>query len=133
MGDVYVLDSFALIPYLEKGKGARKVKEILSQAEKGRNRVLLCIVNLGEVYYITYRRYGPDKGEQVLSAIEQLPVEVVDADRRITLSAARIKATYPIAYADAFALALANDRDAHLVTGDPEFKKLKAKVPILWI
>ena len=133
MADVYVLDSFALISYLEKGKGARKVKEILSQAEKGRNRVLLCIVNLGEVYYITYRRYGPDKVEQVLSAIEQLPVEVVDADRRITLSAARIKATYPIAYADAFAVALANDSDAHLVTGDPEFKKLKAKVPILWI
>ena len=132
MADVYVLDSFALISYLEKGKGAKKVKEILSQAEKGRNRVLLCIVNLGEVYYITYRRYGPDKAEQVLSAIEQLPVKVVDADRRITLRAARIKATYPMAYADAFALALANDMDAHLITGDPEFKKLKAKVSILW-
>jgi len=133
MRDIYVLDSFAFISYLEKEKGAGKVKDILSHSEKGRNKVFLSIVNLGEIYYITFREYGQGKAEEVLSAIDQLPVEIIDADRAITLSAARIKAIYSVAYADTFAVALALQKEASLVTGDPEFKKLESRVQILWI
>ena len=56
LGDTrYVLDSFALIAYLEDEDGTEEVEEILLQTEKQGVEIYLCVVNLGEVYYITYR------------------------------------------------------------------------------
>ena len=43
------------------------------------------------------------------------------------MAAARIKASHPLAYADAFALATAEAHGAVLLTGDPEI--LAAKGP----
>jgi hypothetical protein len=43
------------------------------------------------------------------------------------------KAKEKIAYADCFAAALAREKKAQLVTGDPEFKPLEDEVNILWI
>lgn len=40
---------------------------------------------------------------------------------------------YPISYADCFALASALEHSAILVTGDPEFKKVRDLIEILWI
>jgi hypothetical protein len=52
--------------------------------------------------------------------------------------AAKIKATYskakhPLAYADTFVIATAIDRDAMIVTGDPEMKNAEDIVEIFWI
>ncbi len=57
-------------------------------------------------------------------------MQIVDADTGIALSAPRIKATDPIACVDTFAVALARNKDAYLLTGNPEFKKLEVRVPI---
>jgi len=40
-------------------------------------------------------------------------------------NAAILKSRYPIAYADAFAAALAQKWNCPLVTGDPEFRSVK--------
>lgn len=49
------------------------------------------------------------------------------------LAAAHIKAQYPIAYADAFAVAAARSRNATVLTGDPEFEAVGEAVAIDWI
>ena len=49
------------------------------------------------------------------------------------LSAARIKGKFPISYADAFAVALAQEMSATLITGDPEFKRVQSLVKIIWL
>jgi len=51
------------------------------------------------------------------------------------LTAARLKANYPISYADAFAASLAVIHNSYLLTGDPEFKTLvkKENIPIEWL
>jgi ribonuclease VapC len=51
----------------------------------------------------------------------------------LAVTAAHIKAEYPLAYADAFAAALAMNKGATLVTGDPEFEVLKNRLPIQWL
>jgi len=51
----------------------------------------------------------------------------------LTIEAAKLKAKYPVAYADCFAAALALKKNIKLVTGDPEFKKLERDVRIEWI
>lgn len=54
-------------------------------------------------------------------------------ERELVLGAAHIKAEYPIAYADAFAAALAQHHRTTLVTGNPEFKALEELVEIQWL
>jgi predicted nucleic acid-binding protein len=129
----YVLDSFALFAHFEDEAGGPAVRELLSQALRNEAVVYLSIINLGETAYVTERERGIPSVERMLAAIDQLPIHVVDAGRRQTLEAAHLKADHPIAYADAFALALAVELAATLVTGDPEFRSTEGVAPILWL
>jgi len=49
------------------------------------------------------------------------------------LAAAHVKAHHPISYADAFAVALAQEMDASVVTGDPEFECVEELIPVVWL
>ena len=134
-GQSFVLDSHALIAFLEGEVGSKIVEALLEQALENGCALYMSIVNLGEVIYITERERGLAKAQQVLARIDELPIIVVDADRRCALAAAHIKAHWPIAYADCYAAALCQVTDAVLVTGDPEFVPLEAAgvVKINWI
>jgi ribonuclease VapC len=129
----FVLDAFAVLAHLEGEPGGRRVKAVLSQAVKGRALVYLCLVNYGEVIYITEREKGLSQAQIVIAAIDQLPIIMVDDDRELTLAAAHLKARYPISYADAFAAALARSREAVLLTGDPEFHQVESLLKIEWL
>ena len=113
--------------------GCPQVKSLLSQAETGPSRLWMSIVNLGEVLYITEREQGLAHSRNVLAAVEQLPVDMVIADRAHTLSAAHIKARFPLSYADAFAAALAQIKGVPLVTGDEEFSRVESLVALEWL
>ena len=44
-----------------------------------------------------------------------------------------MKARYPLAYADAFALVTAIELKAVIVTGDPEFSSVEEEFEVVWI
>jgi ribonuclease VapC len=129
----HVLDSYALLAYFGGEEGAEVVRGLLAAAERGDAVLHLSVVNLGEIAYISERAHGRAGAERVIAAIDQLPISVESADLRRTLDTAHLKASYPIAYADAFALALAVEMDAALVTGDPEFGAAEDLVEITWL
>ncbi len=131
----FVLDSHALLAYLEDEPGREKVEELLNLASKEEVELLLSVINLGEVLYITERERGLSKAHEVLARIEELPIAIIEVNRKLALEAAHYKALHPIAYADCFALALARLRGATLVTGDPEFEQIKPEYspPIRWL
>lgn len=127
-----MLDSYALLAYLEDEAGTLQVKSLLSQAETGPSRLWMSIVNLGDpLHHRARTRLGSQP--QFLAAVEQLPVDMVIADRAHTLSAAHIKARFPLSYADAFAAALAQTKSVPLVTGDEEFSRVESLVAIEWL
>ncbi|MBI2850895.1 MAG: type II toxin-antitoxin system VapC family toxin [Chloroflexi bacterium] len=134
-GSDYVLDSYALLAYLKAEVGGEPVKKLIESAREDKCHLYLCVINLGEVMYIAEREKGASKAEHTLAMIEELPIEIVDADRALTLAAAHLKMDCPIAYADCFAAALSQQKNAILVTGDPEFNKLKpdCNVRIEWL
>jgi len=121
---VYVLDSFAVLAYLQREKAGLRVRELLAGAEAGACSIHLSLINLGEVLYITEREHGFFSAHRVLAAIDQLPLKVVPVSRRTVLAAAHIKARYAMSYADAFAVVAALDYNGVLATGDPEFRPL---------
>jgi predicted nucleic acid-binding protein len=130
---VYLLDSFALLAYLNDEAGRVRVQEILALAEGRKCRVIMCLVNLGEVLYITERERGLAMAQSVLALAESLPLELLDATRDLVLDAAHIKAHHPLSYADAFAAAAALRENAVVVTGDPEFKSVEELIKIEWL
>jgi predicted nucleic acid-binding protein len=131
----YVLDSYALLAYFEAEPGSDQVGKLLEAAKEGKCHLYLSVVNLGEVMYIVERERGLPRAQETLTRIDELPIEVVDADRSLTLAAAHLKTDSPIAYADCFAAALSLNLNAFLVTGDSEFHKIKSdsSVQIKWL
>jgi ribonuclease VapC len=95
--------------------------------------LFLSIINLGELLYNTERRAGVAKAQDILALIRQLPIELIPADEQIVFTAAHIKANYPLSYADAFAVAVAVEKDAAIITGDPEFRSVENLVTIKWL
>jgi predicted nucleic acid-binding protein len=130
---VYLLDSFALLAYLNDEAGSSRVQEILALAEGRKCRVVMCLVNLGEVLYITERERGLAMAQIVLALAESLPLELLDTSRDLVLDAAHIKAQHPLSYADAFAVAAAVRENAVVVTGDPEFKSVDELIKLEWL
>ena len=133
MSQIYVLDAFALLAYLRGEPGAERVRDLLLRARSGEARLYLCLVNYGEVLYISERQGGRPAAEEAIRIVDHLPLEIVPADRDLTFAAAHLKARYPISYVDAFAAALAQKLGATLVTGDPEFRKVEAVVEVEWL
>jgi ribonuclease VapC len=129
----FVLDSYALLVHFQREPGGEAVRDVLVDAVDGRAELYLSTVNLGEIAYIAERERGLPAAEMSLAAIDQLPIRIVDPNRRRVLEAAHLKAHYPIAYADAFAAALAIEFDAALVTGDPEFRAVESIVEVMWL
>ena len=134
MDNAYVLDSFALLAHLENEKRGEKVTEILRRAQQSQNiELYISVINLGEVYYITMRERGEQKAEEILELIKLLPIQIIEAGLNATIKASKLKSRYPIAYGDCFAAALAKSKNIRVMTGDPEFKKLKNKIKIEWL
>jgi ribonuclease VapC len=130
---VFVLDSFALLAYLNDEPGQERVVELLTQAQEGKCRLLFCTITLGEILYIVERWRGLAKAQQIQALLESLPIEEAPADRGLVLDAAHIKASHPISYADAFVAALALRESAPVLTGDPEFESVQGLIQLEWL
>ncbi len=130
-----VLDSWALLAFFEDEPAAEEVERLLLKATQGAHHLLLCVVNWGEVYYNTLRRSSPAAAEQKAREIAAMPIELVpvEADLHLVRQAAQYKASGKLAYADAFAAALARLRNAELVTGDQDFKTVADEIKISWL
>jgi len=138
MVKTYVFDTFALLAFIRRETTAIQVREILLDGIFDRAVIAMCVVNLGESYYMLHKKDSSQKAEIAWRNIHRLKVNIYPADYTLTLAAARLKAEYSTAkmslsYADCFAAALAQHLGATLVTGDPEFKALGQLVAIEWL
>lgn len=128
-----VLDSWALIAFFEDEPAAEAVEKILEQATSEKHKLLISVVNWGEVYYNTMREVSQEAAEQKLKEIAAMPIEIIGADLHLTKQAAIFKATKKMSYADCFGAALAKIRNAEFITGDPEFKDVEKEIKINWL
>lgn len=133
MNPSYIFDSHALLAFFQNEDGADVVEDILTKAVKRRTERLLCIINLGEIIYMTKRRFGDVKKIEILGRIQALGLKVISVSDDMVYAAAEIKAEYAISYADCFAVACALAYSATIVTGDPEFNKVANLTPVEWI
>ena len=131
--DVWVLDSYALLVLLQLEPGFEKVKELLHEAEKGEAEVWMSLINLGEVAYTIERRYDRGRLEEFLIYLSASPIRLADVTYERVLAAAHVKANYRVSYADAFAISLAEELGAAVLTGDPQFKEVEGVIRVEWL
>ena len=128
-----VLDSYALMAFFEDEPGADQVRNLLLKAEDSELKLLMSVINLGEVWYAIARASNPETADRYVNEIQGMSIEIVDADWPLTRQAALFKAAGKIAYADCFAAALAKAHQAELITGDKEFKALEGEIKVVWL
>jgi predicted nucleic acid-binding protein len=129
-----LLDSYALLAYLNKEDGFEKVRNVLANAQKSNLPVLMNELNVGETYYILYRKRGHEQAEYFLDTIlAGLPISMISNDFNAVISASKIKARNALSFADCFAVATAQRENAVILTGDPEFKNVEKLVKIDWL
>lgn len=130
---IFVLDSWAVLAYFEDEPAGVKVGDIIADAHENGDQLLMTVVNAGEVWYIIARETSEAEAERSLTELREIGVAIVDADWKLTREAASLKAKYRMSFADCFAAALARERKAILVTGDPEFKQVAGVLQVQFL
>jgi ribonuclease VapC len=128
-----VLDSYALLCYLRNEPAADQVEALLSEAAHGDTDLYMSTISLGEISYILERRRGAAACQEALDRLATFPIQLQEATLERVMAAAKVKARYAISYADAFAVALAQELGSPVVTGDSEFQRVAALIDLLWL
>ena len=125
-GALYLLDTSALLTFIEDEPGSDRVEEVLKDAA-----ILLPWPVLMEIYYITLQEKGRAEADRRYALLRQLRAEILWAmDEPILLTAARLKAEHHVSLADAVVAAFAIRNNAVLIHKDPEFDALAGLLPM---
>lgn len=128
-----VLDSWAVLAYLEGEPAGSVVSEIITRAHEQYIPLLMTAVNAGEVWYIIAREISESDADSAIESLEKMGIEFVEVDWPLARVAGTFKAKHRMSYADCFAAALAKSRKAELVTGDREFGQVENDVRVHWL
>jgi len=138
MSGGYVFDTEAIIAFLYTEPGHECVANLLDEVFTRGADGVLTETNASEVFYLVARFEGMDdspteislrEADRDIRALEQQGLDIEAADWRL---AAEIKADGNISLADAYAVALAYERELTLVVGaDDDFEDLVVDIDLL--
>jgi PIN domain nuclease of toxin-antitoxin system len=127
----YVLDSSAILRYLDGEAGSERVAEIIKDHMTGRCEAVICSLHWGEIAGQTCKQRGVPAMERVLSRLAAFGIQVVAVDGDRAVRAALIRFRRAVPYVDAFGVGLtADSRESVFVTADFDFKAAKRDVKI---
>lgn len=129
--DVYVLDTSALIAFIEDEEGADVVQDLLNKAKVDKIVIFVSFMTFMEVYYITLQECDETEAQERLRLMNSMPILRTDSTEALGILASQFKANYHLSVADAWIAALAKERNAILVHKDPEFEQVKPEILVL--
>jgi len=128
-----VLDSWAVLAFLGDEGPAEKVGNIISDAHDDDVPIFMSVLNVGEVWYIIARQASSLDADRSVTQLRQLGIKFIEADWLLAYEAAKYKSHHRMSYADCFAAALAKQKNAVLLTGDPEFRQVEREINVSWL
>ena len=121
-----------MVAWVQDEPAAPAVEAFLQEADSGAVELSMSWMNVAETFYILAKRNSPTVAEEFLARLPSLPIRTILPGEEGIMAAARIKAAHPVAFGDAFAIALAQAEQASVITGDDEIRRC-AVVPVDWI
>jgi PIN domain nuclease of toxin-antitoxin system len=123
---VYVLDSSAVLRFIDNEAGVYRVDAIFSDCDAGNAMAWISAVQWGELATKFRKKFGPGSETEMLRDLLPSRSRVIPVDAEQAIRAGILRADHGIAYADAFALDLAMKSTEHiLVTADYGFKAVE--------
>jgi predicted nucleic acid-binding protein len=120
-----VLDTWPILEWMNRRQPATDaVEKLFDESLAGSVQLFIGAINVGEVYYFLRKTHRERVAESWRELSVTLPATIEVPTANEIWDAALLKGKYPIAYADAFAAALALKHRCPLVTGDPEFRSI---------
>jgi PIN domain nuclease of toxin-antitoxin system len=126
----YVLDSSAILRYVDDEAGAARVAEIIKSHLAGRCAAVVSALHWGEVAGITCKAHGRQAMDLLLSRLSAFGLQVAAADADRAVRAALIKLKRDLPYVGAFGVELADSEEHVFVTADFDFKAASRDVAI---
>ena len=119
----FVLDSSAVLRYIDNEAGGDRVKAIFETCVRGQAAMRISALQWGEIAGRLRKRLGPSAATRVLDSLMPTELQIVPATGEHAVRAAGLRLDRKIPYADGFALDLAIGSSEHvLVTADYDFK-----------
>ena len=131
--DKYVLDTCAMLAYLNNENGSALIEEMLKKAQKRDAVIFLKSMDLDEIYHIVLKEEGRDKALKTMVLVRNLPIESVGLDEQLLMAAGEIRVQFPLSLGDALVVAVAKAKGAKIVTGDRDFKSVEKEVEVVWV
>jgi predicted nucleic acid-binding protein len=120
---IHVLDSSAVLRYIDDEAGADRVEQIFKACLQKQDTMRISALQWGEIAGRLRKRLGESTATRVLETLLLPELNVVAATGDRAVRAAALRLERKISYADCFALDLAMDSaDQVLVTADYGFK-----------
>src|ERR1035441_3495652 len=107
----YVLDSSAILRYVDDEAGAARVAGIIKSHLAGRCVAVVSALHWGEVAGITCKAHGKQAMDLLLSRLSAFGLQVAAADADRAVRAALIKLKRDLPYVDAFGVELADSEE----------------------
>jgi predicted nucleic acid-binding protein len=121
-GKSFVLDTSALMAFIEQEEGAERVRGILL----GKSIVIIPWLSILETVYISQRELGEEEALTRYALLKKLNAKIIwDADEALLLNAARIKSKHSLSLADSVVAAITAQHKAILLHKDPEYEPLQ--------
>ena len=130
---IFVLDTSALLRFVDNEAGSDRVADIFREQAAGSAKVVMCAVHWGEIAHNILKRYGPGSLEDSLYRLKALGIEIIaiDESRAVETATVRHRYNFKIPYADAFGVELASHSSDHiLLTADFDVKPAAQDVVI---
>lgn len=124
----YVLDTSALLTYIENEEGVKEVDDLLLKALDNEIVLYISLVSCIEVFYITWQEQGKEVAVERLKLIDDLMIIQEPVDSQLTKIIGEMKATKTMSFADCCIAGLAKFKEATLVHKDPEYEQIENEI-----
>ena len=124
----YVLDTSAVLAFIEDEEGAEVVENLIVGVIDGINELYISTVTSIEVYYISIQEQGRETADERLRLIESLPLTEKPLNHELIKVSGEIKASKAMSFADSCIAGLSKFMKAVLVHKDPEFEQIENEI-----
>jgi len=124
----YVLDTSALVAYIENEEGVGEIENLFSKALDDEIELFISVVSCIEIFYTSWREQGEKVARERLKLIEDLPLIQEPINEDLIHIIGEIKAERQRSFADCCIAGLAKFKRVTLVHKDPEYEQIENEI-----
>ena len=124
----YILDTSALLAYIEDEQGSKEIENILMETLDQRHELYISVISCIEVFYITHQEQDMTMAQERLQLLNDLPIIQESVRPNDIKCIGELKANHFMSFADCCIAGLAKQKSAILIHKDPEFEQIEGSV-----